>query len=75
MHDDKLTILSNGRLHLDMDAYLNMTLAATFAGATFSGTVTVVGPKVTVSVDIVPGSPLSLQTNIVDDKQGHIRSE
>lgn len=75
MHDDKLTIKSTGRIHLDIDMYLNSTLAATLAGATFSGTVTVTGPKATLSLDIIPGAPLTLQQDIVDTKGGHIRSE
>lgn len=75
MHIDKVTIKSTGRLHVDQDVFMNPTLAATFAGATFSGTVTVIGPKVTISVDVIPGSPLTLQTDVVDTKGGSIRSE
>lgn len=75
MHDDKVTIKSNGRIHIDSDMFFNPTLAATLAGATFSGSVTVVGPKATLSLDIIPGSPLTLQADVVDTKGGHVRSE
>lgn len=75
MHDDKLTIKSNGRLHDGIDMFMNTTLAATMAGATFSGTVTTAGPKVTLSLDIIPGALLTLQADTVDTKGGHVRSE
>lgn len=61
MQDSKFTIKANGRIHIDTDMFMNSTLAATLAGATFSGSVTVIGPKATLSLDIVPGSPLALQ--------------
>lgn len=61
MQDSKLTIKANGRIHIDTDMYMNSALAATLAGATFSGSVTVTGPKAVLSLDIIPGAPLTLQ--------------
>lgn len=65
MQDSKFTIKANGRIHIDTDMFMNSTLVATLVGAAFSGGVTVTGPKATLSLDIIPGSPLALQVDSV----------
>jgi hypothetical protein len=69
MNTDKFTLKSTGVLHLDADLFLNSAVATTMTGATISGSVTaVVGPHITLSINITPGAPIATAVDQVDYK-------
>jgi len=67
MHIDNVTLNLDGSMTITLSEFLNPSVAATFAGATISGSVTNPNPsQVSVTINLTPGAPIVEQTSQAD---------
>jgi hypothetical protein len=67
MHIDNVTLNADGTMAITLSEFLNPIVAATFGGATVSGSVTNPNPQqVNVSITLTPGAPIAEQIVLTD---------
>lgn len=67
MHIDNVTMNADGSMTLTLTEFFNQAIAATFAGATVSGSAAAPGGgAITLTVNVTPGAPVVQQSSQSD---------